>query len=1126
MTPQEFERFLARLYASTRSRGDGSGTDELLTNQASEVAETDESHEVFRFGPFELNTEIGRGGFGIVYLARDTRTGTDVALKLPMPFVLMSQTARHRFVREGRVGVTLEHPGIVKVLETGEFGGIVYIASEFVTGPTLSTWLADRKTPVPCRIGAMLVGRMADALAHAHANGVIHRDMKPANVILQPTGNSGESGSGTVCPFQPRVTDFGLAKVLNEIRDEQTLTGSAEIGSTAYMAPEQVLGLADAIGPCTDIHAMGAILYRILAGQAPFPGQSREEVLRKIVHEIPPSLRTIRPDVPEELEIICDKCLRKDPASRYASAIELKSDIQRFLDRESILARPMSYFERGRIWARRHPAIATAATTAVAFMMVVIVIQAMQNRRLRQINRELEISEDRAEVQTILAERRKSIVDRSYYETRLNSAFALSQSGLAVRAQQALTEIDPGPGRRDFAWNHLWMRSREELEVVAFADSDHKLIAVSPDGNTLATFDKARNVVIRDISSGKSLDRFEPVKSSSNIVSLRFSRDGRKLFALTNGMPSDQPGFNEHRFIVRENGNSSESNLRKKTNESILDFVESAEGDRIRFVCNAPASGVSRIDFVSLADRVIGQTPLPHVSNFVRLLPDGRHALVSNKSGLLHVISFDDSEVDIPFAPIRDIVTKSIVIDRTFARIAASSLDRRSVRILMIDPVSGITAKNVDIPFEIEAIRWIEGMESLLLYDSRWNAAIVDVRSGAIVPLKSNVTNDPKSMRLEEVSRVRCISIGKLLLTYGYVKDPGGRSQQAWNLESGEELPFPLTGTIVDAQPLPDGKSALMTNGRLIDRWWPGGRSISNRKLAGHSDEGWGACFAPDDSVLVTSSDDTDDPMTVRVWDWKSGKMIRGFVPHKATVSCVAFSPDGRFIATSALSARENLTLWDAKTGSKVIDLVGHSTPVYNLSFSSDGTRLASGDNKGFVIVWDIATGEAVSNTKADRDRIRGLAFMPGSRTVVATASESRHVRIWDTARKRILQDWETGGEMTTLAFVPNSDHICAAESSGRLFVWDFETGEMIRLIEGDGNRIRHMSFLRDSSFLAAGDVTGQLHLWNVETGIEIFSLHGHEAPVNRVACSSDGNAIATIAHDGSVRLWFGQESR
>lgn len=519
MTPQEFERFLARLYASTRSQGEGNGTDEPKTERISGAAGIDESYEVFRFGPFELNTEIGRGGFGIVYLARDTRTGTDVALKLPMPFVLMSQSARHRFVREGQVSATLEHPGIVKALETGEFGGIVYIASEFVSGPTLSTWLADRKTPVPCRIGAMLVARMADALAHAHANGVIHRDMKPANVILQPTGNSGESGSGTVCPFQPRVTDFGLAKVLNEIRDEHTLTGSAEIGSTSYMAPEQVLGQADAIGPCTDIHALGAILYRILAGQAPFPGQSREEVLRKIVHEIPPSLRTIRPDVPEELEIICDKCLRKEPTNRYATADELKSDLQRYLDRENILARPMSYFERGRNWARRHPAIATAASSAVAFMMVVIMIQAMQNRRLRQINRELEISERRAEEQTILAERRKSIVDRSLYETRLNSAFALTKSWLAVRAQQALREIDPGPGRRDFAWSHTWLRSREELEVVAFADSDHRLMAVSPDGNAVATFDKERKVVVRDASSGKILDRFE---SGSDIKQLRF----------------------------------------------------------------------------------------------------------------------------------------------------------------------------------------------------------------------------------------------------------------------------------------------------------------------------------------------------------------------------------------------------------------------------------------------------------------------------------------------------------------------------------------------------------------------------------------------------------------------------
>lgn len=1124
MTPQEFERFLASLYASTRSRGDGAND----TPEVPQVEPTNSAqlHEVFRFGPFELMTEVGRGGFGIVYLARDTRTEADVALKLPMPFVLMSKTARHRFVREGRVGETLEHPGIVKVLETGEFGGIAYIASEFVSGPTLSTWLADRKSPVPCRIGAMLVARMANALAHAHAHGVIHRDMKPANVILEPTGNSGGSGSGTVCPFQPRVTDFGLAKVLHEIRDEHTLTGSAEIGSTAYMAPEQVLGQPDAIGPCTDIHALGAILYRILAGQAPFLGQSREEVLRKIVHEIPPSLRTIRSDVPEELEIICDKCLRKEPANRYASADELKSDLERFLVRERILARPMSYWERGRNWARRHPAIATAAISAVAFMMVVISIQAFQNRSLRRINRELEISERRAEVQARLAESRKSIVDRSFYETRLNAAHTLTRNGLVERAQQALQEIDPGPGRRDFAWNHLWMRAREEMEVVAFADSDHMLMAISPDGNKVATYEKSKTVILRDVATGAVLDRFEPFGTGTPTVILRFSRDGRRLFCLSGLVDAGDDRFREHGFVIRENRISRGIKFKNRKGSGITDFEESAAGDRIRYVVTEPSGSACRIDFISLPDLRLDHEKVARSTKFARLLPDGLHVLLADEAGMLRVASFENESVNIPFAPIAEVLTNSIAIAMETSSLAIANTDRRSIRILDIDSRADRETIQFEVPFEFVAMHWIEGQARLLVYDARWNATTIDTRSGAFTPLRSTPDSDPDTMNFTLSGRVRAVSCGSRALTFGYSKNPGGRVNQVWDSRNGQELRFPFPDPILDARTMPDGKSVLMTNRRIIKRWWTGGRSISNRTLAGHSDEGWGACFAPDDSVLVTSSDDTDDPLTVRIWDWKNGELIRGFEPHKATVSCVGISPDGRIIATSALSSKENLAIHDAKSARKLFDLVGHATPVYNIAFASDGTRLASGDNKGNVIVWDVATGKAVSKIKADRDRIRGLAFISGSRTIVATASESRHVRIWDTAEARLLQDWETGGEMTALAFVPNSNRICAAESSGRLFVWDFETGEMIRLIEGDGNRIRHMRFIQGSTLLAAGDVTGQLHLWNVETGIEIFALNGHSAPINRVASTSDGQSIATIAHDGSVRLWFGHESR
>jgi tetratricopeptide (TPR) repeat protein len=318
------------------------------------------------FGRFVLGQELGRGGFGVVFLADDPQLGRSVALKIPRPEFVLDDDRRQRFLHEARAAGGLDHPNIVAVHEAGEVGPVAYLAMAFCPGASLAAWLKENRGPVPPTEAAVLVVALADAMQHAHARGVLHRDLKPANVLLQRTENGeqmteeGPAGLSTVlCPLSslsPKVTDFGLARRLDD--PGQTQTG-AVLGTPAYMAPEQAAGRTRDIGTHTDIYALGAILYQLLTGRPPFEGTSAE-LLHRVQLDQPASLRRVRPKPPRDLETICLKCLAKEPAGRYASASALADDLRHWRAGEPIVARPASSLRSAWLWARRKPALAVS----------------------------------------------------------------------------------------------------------------------------------------------------------------------------------------------------------------------------------------------------------------------------------------------------------------------------------------------------------------------------------------------------------------------------------------------------------------------------------------------------------------------------------------------------------------------------------------------------------------------------------------------------------------------------------------------------------------------------------------------------------------------------------------------
>jgi len=303
----------------------------------------------------ELEAVIGQGGMGVVYRARHRKLNRPVALKMILAGAYASLSDRARFQREAEAVAALRHPNVVQVYDSGEADGRPYFTMELVEGGTLATKLGG--TPLCARPAAELVAALAGAVQAAHANGIIHRDLKPANVLLTDDGT-------------PRVADFGLARYVED-GPGLTLSG-ARVGTPSYMAPEQALGQSNAIGPATDIYALGAILYELLTGRPPFKGESAAETERQVIaiDPVPPS--RLNTQVPRDLETICLKCLRKEPQLRYASAADLAEDLHHFLRGEAISARPERWAGRLARRIRRRPAFsaAVAVGTLVAFALL------------------------------------------------------------------------------------------------------------------------------------------------------------------------------------------------------------------------------------------------------------------------------------------------------------------------------------------------------------------------------------------------------------------------------------------------------------------------------------------------------------------------------------------------------------------------------------------------------------------------------------------------------------------------------------------------------------------------------------------------------------------------------------
>jgi WD40 repeat protein/tRNA A-37 threonylcarbamoyl transferase component Bud32 len=1051
-----------------------------------------------RLGRFRILDELGRGGFGIVFLAEDPVLGRRLALKVPRIEVLSQGEAWRRFQLEARAASRLDHPNLVPLLETGHIGPIAYIASVYVEGPSLETWLARRQSPVPVRLAARLVGTLARAIDHVHQRGILHRDLKPANVLLHDGQPNEESGAG-VLPFVPRICDFGLAKLLDTQGDESRTLAVA--GSPPYMAPEQAEGRKSEIGPATDVYGLGAILYELLTGRPPFRGKTSLDTLRQVVAREPDSPRRLRSEIPRDLETICLACLAKSPQRRYRTAASLADDMERFLDTRAIQARPVAPWERAWKWGRRHNALASLALV-MAFAAVAAPLglrrhySALEskNHELSQILALARQSEQKALVHQSQA------AQLQRQDARRAGDYHLRQAQMAVEAENlelAGTLLDAaGPElgsveARGFAWHYLRRQVQRRITVLDGHGASVEALAASPDGQTLASGDADGTVRLWNLATGSS--RLLEPRHHGPVGHLSFSPGGRRLASTALVAPAET-------YLWELPGETFTGRVRH-SGSGFSGIWFSADGMRLVALHHAPLHHPHRLlswessnpdsepivqdpaklrdleladpGIQSVADLLSGETP--HADPTGVQEPVWSRGLAFTRDGRFAVFGPGDG-------------TFQVLCTQAVAKIAIGGLAGQQARVLLFFR-SGVADLDQHVDRLITSLGRIGGESGLV------------VRRAFGKELHQTSASCPGAQEFAQWGSGRQ---GPSLV------DPVSDQER---LEYMLGSPIHVSSMIY----LPDGKTLAFGSRDCRIRLWRLNPLPDPPAPRGHGPaEAWSVAFSPGGRTLATSGDDH----LIRLWNSPSGTAQAIFRGHGALVTAIACSPDGTTLASASMDKK--LRLWDIDTGKPTLVLKGHTDRVRAVAYRPDGRLLASASDDHTVRLWNPVDGQELAQLQGHTERIHGLAFSPDGRTLASGALDGQ-ILFWNLHTLR-SQSFAIAPKISSLAFAPDGETLASSHFEGPTRLWDIATARPRVVLHGHNGDVFHLAFSPDGRTLATAGRDATVRLWDPLNGHEMLCLTGHKARVNGVAFSPDGRTLASVDHGGSIRIWRSAE--
>jgi WD40 repeat protein/tRNA A-37 threonylcarbamoyl transferase component Bud32 len=1047
---------------------------------------------------YQITGRIGEGGMGTVWRAVQTSTNRPVALKLMNTACLGSESARARFTREVELAASLHHPNIASVYDSGVQSGTYFYAMELVDGQPLDKFATEMSLAPRQILG--LMRRVCRGVQQAHQRGVIHRDLKPQNILVDREG-------------QPHVLDFGLAKaLLNDPKVAMTMDGQV-MGTPAFMSPEQAEGKSDQ-DTRTDVYSLGVILYRLLTGESPHDLRgSCLDVIRRIAREHVRSPQRFKPNLDPEIEAIVLKALARDPEDRYSSAGNFAQDITRFLKGEPIEAKEPTRGYLVSKFVKRNRRLVLGAAALMGGLVVGIV-------RATWLAVRAHAAEARAHTAELAAMTSAAGEAAQHKLAEENSAKALlkAQEALAAqtRANEALAQAAAAKAEafrrvaESDALRKQNLRANQDLESATTRATAAQSQANSAQAQAKAMQDRIAAEKARPVPLAKSHVAEGLARQADDFVIAERLVDANTMYwqALD--------AFN--RLGARSTWSDvGISIFLSRFPPALLTLAGHADGiSSIAFAPDGRTAVTAGRDFtlrrwdLLLGKELFAGRPTPALAgkdgwlDQVVISPDGRTALVGGHDKNLRLWDLASGKL------LRTLFGHTgTVACLAFSRDGNTALSGSADKSIILwhlatgQPLQKYTATDGT----VNNVAFAADGKSFLSTHGNKTVRFWDAASGRVL----------RSFSLDG----RQIPGGGISADqHAAVSGDSDKLERLLDLNTGKQIralagpffngPSPsLRGVAISR----DARFALFGGTDNLAKLWDLGTGIQARSFFGHKDYLLSVAFSPEGSLALSGSLDK----TCKLWRLNAGKEQRHFLGQAPNTESIAVSQDGR----TALSGGQDgaLRLWDVCTGRELRVLSSHGGAVTSLAFSPDGRSVISGSGDTTFTLWDLATGQKQRVFSGHRGTVSAVAFLPDGKSAIS-ASHDATLKLWDLKTGQVIRTL-TGhaGPVGSLALSPDRHTVVSGGEDKTLRIWDLTSGEELRSLKAHGGPVTTTAIAPNGRNVLSAGADNTLKLWDLVTGQELRSFAVHDA-VTALAFSSDSQSAISITHDGTFQIW------